>query len=321
MKFNFYEEVPAEGQQDKVETPPVPDEPAKAHILTPEEMEAWKNGGAGEESVLRHRADIEEETDKDDKTAEASTTSPKVAENEEEPLVPAAFTPKYEDPGEFVPDETSFEVTIYDAEGKNGRVVTLKSVAELDDLIEKDSNFGSYAALRKAEKAADRVERKIEAEQTKWQEQKKLFDDEQQNMASQVERLNSYSAEMDYLMAKGELPKISAELKNADWKDPKIAAADGVKEQIAVLKYMDKENVLLAKAGLPQMTVISAYNAMQLENAKKGQQDTKVRTQAARKAASARVGGSSPAQATGAPKGIAVGRVSPGGLRDMGVRF
>jgi hypothetical protein len=123
---------------------------------------------------------------------------------------------------------------------------------------------------------------------------------------------------MDYLVAKGQLPAVSKELKDANWSDPEIAAQAGVKEQIALLSYMEKENRVRTKAGLAPMTsVLDAWNAMQLEEAKTGQANQAKRAADARKAAGARVGGSQPAQASNVPKGYAVGRVVPGGLRGL----
>lgn len=318
---DFYEELPTDitTTDEPVEKPvDEPNQPVKAHLLSPEEMEEWKNGG-NTEPVLRHAADVEAETATTTDKVAASTLE---ADKTDVPTPAALPEPQIDDPGEYIPKDYSFEVIIYDAEGKNGKSTKISNVQEFDNLLEGDANFGSYGALAKAQRAADRMEAKSEDDYAKWERVKEEFEAEKQLVGDRLAQLNDISAEIDYLVAKGKLPAVSQELKDANWSDPEIAGQAGVKEQIALLKYMDKESAARRKAGLsPLASPISALREMQLEEAEKGEASRTKRIVEARKAAGAKVGGSAPTQATGAPKGIAVGRVSPGGLRDMGVRF
>lgn len=318
-RFNFYEELPADKpvvEEPKTDEPTEePKGPVKSHILSPEEMDAWKNG-ADEGPILRHAADVEKDKEPDKPVVKAAD-APKVQE-------PAAALPQptVDDPGEYAPADYSFEVTIYDADTKNPKQVKISNVEEFDALLENDSNFGSYASLAKAQRAADKMESKAEADEAKWTAAKAEFDAESTRTAGDIARINNVAAEIDYLASKGKLPAITDALNNANWKDPEIAAQDGVKERLALLAYMDKESGDRIKAGLgPLTSPISALREMQLEESEKSGASTTARQAQNRKAAGAKVGGSSPAPATGAPKGISVGRVSPGGLRDLGVRF
>jgi hypothetical protein len=306
---DFYEELPTEEPVVEPKTDePAKDEPVRAHILSPEEMEQWKNGG-DTGPTLRHAADVEAEKEPD---------KPVVKTEAKEEPVAALPQPTLEDPGEYAPADYSFEVTIYDADTKNPKQVKIASVEEFDQLLENDSNFGSYAALAKAQRKADRMEADSDRDKAQWEAAKAEYETEAEQVTERVEQLNNIAAEMDYLVGKGKLPAITDELKNANWQDPEIAAQAGVKEQLALLKYMDKESADRRKAGLaPLVSPISALREMQLDEAEKGTASAQQRQVAARKAAGAKVGGTSPAPATSAPKGISVGRVARGGLRGL----
>lgn len=306
---NFYEDIVPETDQA--------DEPkdTRAHILTDEEMESWKNG-EDEGPVLRRAADVEPEVEPE---PEKPVVEPPKVEATSEVTLP---TIQAVDPGEYVPVDYSFDVTIYDADGNKPRTVKVSSVEEFDALLEADSNFGNYAALAKAQRAADKMESNSERDLAKWETDKETYDTEAELTNGRLTILNNVANEMAYLAGRGDLPTITKELEEANWSDPEIASQLGVKERIEILQYIEKENAILEKAGLAQNnSPIAAWRAMQLEATKTKAVDERKVAGEARKAAGAKVGGSQPAEATNVPKGIAVGRVNPGGLRDMGVRF
>lgn len=250
---------------------------------------------------------------------ELETDEPEVEEEAEAPVEEYEDytpTPTVEDPGTYTPKDYSFEVTVYDEEGKNGKSVKVKSIEEWEELLDKDSNFGTSSALLKAQRLATKMESNLDRDESEWKKKKDAFDEQSESAQAQQDRINNIAAEINYLVGKGKLPAVDKKYANADWSDPEVAKQPGVKEQVSLLNYMRKENDARVKAGLrPIDSVLDAYNAMQLEQRDKRAQDVKKKAGVARKEAGARVAGSSPAPVSSAPKGIAVGR--GGSLRDL----
>lgn len=243
----------------------------------------------------------------DDSNAQATATNEVTAEA----LVTLA------DPGEYVPKDYSFEVQVFDAENKNPKTVKISSVDDWDALLEGDANLGSALALTKGMRLATQMESKSDADRTKYDEAKVAYDAQVQEANAQIAGTNRLLAGLNYLVDKGELPKIATKYVNADWKDPEVAKQDGVKEQIELLTYMERENKARIVAGLdPFGSVLDAWNAFVIDQAKTRAKTDKDTAGAARKEAGAKVASPAPAAMTTAPKGIAVGR--GGSLRDLG---
>lgn len=283
--------------------------------IVPADMADWDNKSMILESAVtdeqgnevRKAEETEEEIEQENNDDEGQVVE---EYSDPEPIVTV------EDPGEYTPKDYSFEVTIYDEEGKNGKPVKIKSVEEFEDLLEKDSNFGSPSALLKAQRQATKMESNSDRDKDNWQEKRDKFDSQVESVQAQQEQINNIAAEITYLVGKGKLPEVAKKYSNADWSDPETAKQPGVKEQVELLNYMRKENDTRVKAGLKPLTsVIDAYNSMQLEQRDKRAGDVKQRASEVRKEAGARVAGNSPAPVTNAPKGVAVGR--GGSLRDL----
>jgi hypothetical protein len=213
-----------------------------------------------------------------------------------------------EDPGEFQPADYSFEVTVYDNEGKNGKQVTISSVEQFEQLLDEEKNFGSAGALMKAQRLTTKMESGLERDKSNWEIKKKAFNDQNAEVQTQNEALDQMAAELNYLVGKGKLPQVAKKYQNADWSDPEVAKQPGVKEQVEVLNYMNKENVARRKAGLPDIGISGALSELTMDKAEKA---AKVANDAAgevRRAAGARVAGVNPGPVATAPKGVMVGR-------------
>lgn len=226
-------------------------------------------------------------------------------------------TPSLPDPGDFVPADYSFEVQVFDAEGKNARTHKIKSVEQWDELLDGDPNLGSASALLKAQRAATKMETGNDRDQRDHEAKKAQYTNEKTQIEAQKTATNTMIAEIGYLQGQGKLPAVDPKYVNADWSDPEVAKQPGVKEQLALLNYMRSENKKLSAAGLPQMTSIrDAFNSFQLDRAEKGAPARRQQAGQQRKAAGARVAStSSSALAGGAPAGVSVGR--GGSLRDL----
>lgn len=230
-----------------------------------------------------------------------------------------------EDPGEFQPKDYTFEVIIYDDEGKKPKTIAIKEPADFDRLIDDDANFGAPGALLKAQRLAIKMENGLERDETDWRRQKDLYEEQAGTERQRQEQIANIGVEINYLVAKGSLPDITDPAAKRRWNedgksylDKEFIKTPGIKEQLDLLAYMRKENDARTKAGLrPLTSALDAFNAMQLEQRDRKAKDVHRQAGEARKAAGARVAGVSPAP-TGiqAPKGIAVGR--GGSLRDLG---
>lgn len=238
---------------------------------------------------------------------------PEETEPEEEPVVEEVAPIESNivevgDPGEFVPSDYSFDVTVYDAEGKNARTVNIQSPEQWDNLLATDPTFDP-AALSKAHRSASRMEIGQERDKADWTKQKEAYDQYSQEVSGKTQALETMASEIEYLVNKGDLPKVDAKYKEASWSDPEVAKQPGVKEQVALLNYMRRENSARTKAGLKPMTsILDAFNAFQIDNARKRNVETKKTAGVQRKEAGSRIAGTTPNPISIAPKGIAVGR-------------
>lgn len=225
--------------------------------------------------------------------------------------------PTLTDPGEFKPADYSFEVQVFDDEGKNARTHKIKSVEQWDELLERDPNLGSASALLKAQRAATKMETSLDRDQREHDGKKTAYETEKTQLEASKATTDTWIAEVGYLQSKGDLPAVDKKYVDADWSDPEIAKQPGVKEQLALLNYMRAENKRRTDAKLKPMTsILDAFNAYQLDQARKGNVTSRQRAATQRKAAGARVASVSAAPASVAPSGISVGR--GGSLRDLG---
>lgn len=243
-------------------------------------------------------------------TSETTVVALEPAEVSAQTLVTVA------DPGEYVPNDYSFEVQVFDEENKNPKTVKVNSIEDWDKLLEQEANLGSALALTKGMRLATKMESKTESDKADYDKRKADYDTGMVNANAQIASTNRLLAGLNYLVDKGELPKIATKYVNADWKDPEVAKQDGVREQIELLTYMEKENKARSAAGLdPFGSVLDAYNAFVIDQARIKAKTTRTDAGQARKDAGAKVASPAPAAMTTAPKGIAVGR--GGSLRDI----
>lgn len=293
-------------------------EPAvvKGHLLTDQQMTDW-----GNDTTLLEPALVDEQGNKrrddTDNTEDNTDTTDKTADDALE-LVTTDVTTELEDPGDFTPSDNSFEVTIYTGEeGKEKpKTVKITSVDDAEKLLEDDPNFGSAKNLLDFNRKVTKMETKLENEQAEHDKRKEAYDKQVETVEQNNQRVEAIANELTYLTSKGKLPKMDDKYITANWNDPEIAKKDGVREQIALIKYMNKENLERRKLGLSSMGAIDAYNAMQSEAIDKQRSTVKTDAAQERKTAGARVAGTSTAPVSTAPRGISVGR--GGSLRELG---
>lgn len=217
-----------------------------------------------------------------------------------------------DDPGDFTPGDYSFEVMVYDQEGKNGKVHKIADLDAWDALLETEPNLGSSAAVLRAERAAQRMDRGVERDKRDYDARRAEYDEAVKAQEQRDATTLQWQQELDYLVNKGELPPMPAELhvSKANWKDPKVAGQPAVKAQLALLDYFRNENAQRAKVGLAPMTsLLDAYNGYARQQEQQQARSNRQAAATARKEAGGKVAASAPKPATTAPRGIAVGRV------------
>jgi hypothetical protein len=287
-------------------------EETKGTPIVNEEVADWGNQTRIVEPGVTDEQGNEQRTEEVEEKVEDTEETPEEPEYEQPTPVVTV-----EDPGEFKPNDYSFDVVVYDDESKKPKTVKIKSAEDFDKLLDDDANFGSSGALLKAQRLATKMETSLERDEAEWKKKKDAYEEQAGTLEARNEQIANIAAEINYLVGKGKLPKVEKKYENANWSDPEVAKQPGVKEHLELLSYMRKENDDRKKHGLKsQVSVIDAFNAMTLEKRDNKAKDVKKQAGEARKEAGARVAGSSPAPVSSpAPKGIAVGR--GGSLRDI----
>lgn len=248
------------------------------------------------------------------------------AEEKNPPVVEAEDEPEdiieLEDPGQFTPQDYSFEVTVYDEEGKKPKTVKIDSIDKWEEVLADDPNLGSSLAVNKAFRLAQKMESGLESDRKQYETDKANYDKAAADQAQSEAMTQTWANEIAYLEGNGSLPKVPAKFKNVSWigasADKEALADDSVKAQIDLLEFMRKENIKRRKLGLSDLGPEGAFNARQLNVKNKQVNDNKVRADQARKQAGSMIAGSSPNPVTVAPKGISVG--VGGSLRDLSNR-
>lgn len=295
--------------------PPVNEPPAEeiqGTPIVPDEVSDWGNDVTFTEPKVKTEAGDEVERGEEAETSPADTPDKTTAENV--PTAPPVSAPPatVPDPGEFKPQDYSFEVPV------KGKPVKVTSVEEADALAADPDNFETPQQLMQFMRLSQKMENGIERDKAAWQQSRSEFDRQQETIQQRQDKIETISAEINYLQQRGDLPPVAREYADADWTDPLVAKQPGVREQLALLQYMDEENERRQAAGLKStVTALDAFIGWQIEQAKaKADKDNRTAGEQ-RKAAGAKVAGSGPAPISNRPKGIAVGRIL-GDLNGLG---
>ena len=194
------------------------------------------------------------------------------------------------DPGDFVPQDYSFDVTVFNEDGKKPKVVKIKTIEDYEQLLDNDVNFGSAVAVMKAQRLAAKLELNQERDLREYKTKKDSYDSQIKEINQTQESNTQIASEINYLVAQGKLPELSADLQVANWSDPTVAAKPGIKEHVELLKYIVKENALREKSGLhSRMTIIDGYNAMQLDKMHEAQKQASQKSAQLRKSVASSV--------------------------------
>lgn len=248
------------------------------------------------------REDVKDEKKEESKEEE----NEEKGDQEPAPAPEVASIVTLEDPGDFTPEDLSFE---YEIEGKK---FTISKSDDIDAIPDEDLEKLSAAQITKLLRRANNIDSKLEQAEKDYQSKKEAYQKQVEEENEREEMITTFAAEFDYLVSKGLIPEVPENLRNADWSDPSVSSQEGVKEQKEILDYMEKENRVRMKAGLkPLSSILDAFNAFQMETGRAKSKEDKEAEGEARKAAGARVAApTNNSASTPVPKGIAVGRVN-----------
>ncbi len=293
------------------------DKPAvtEEQIKTSNDLEKAKWEGDYKEEDLKvpyKREESDETEDEAKKAPEADKKTEEDTSSKDEPEVqyeePAPIL-TVQDPGEFKPGDYSFNVIL-----KDGKKFSVKTPEDAEKLADDPENFETPAQLMDFINKQNKMTRNLERDEEKYKEQKEQFEAQSEQENQRQEVVENVAKEIQYLIDKGELPKIDDPAIKQRWETDPSASQDkefiknpGVAEQIQLVNKIAEEREARVKAGLsPNVSAIdmwreikSSVEAKKTENKAAGE---------SRKAAGSRVAGvSATAQAPYVPKGISVG--------------
>lgn len=285
--------------------------PTEEQVKAANEAEAarWEGDFKDEDLVIPYKREVS--TDEVAAADETSTNGTATDTEEVDDYTAPTPVTTVNDPGDYKPADYSFEVTL-----KDGKSVKVATTEEAEKIADDPDNFETPKQLMDFINKQNKMNRNLDRDREKWEAQKKAYDEQQEAEKQRYETVNSYVGEFQYLVNKGLMPAVDKKYETADWSDPEVAKQPGVKEQLALLNYMTKENAARTKAGVKPITsIVDAFNAWQMDSGrqqaeakKKAKEEADRAAIQARKTASARVASvSAGQQGVYAPKGIAVG--------------
>ncbi len=293
----------ADQQTDDTKPQPTEEQVKRANDA---EMAKWKDDFEEDQLAVPYKPEKDDGKEEGEKPEDGKPAVDNTVEDDDDYEEPAPDI-TIEDPGEFKPDDYSFEVTIKD--GDKTRTVKVSTPEEAERIADNPDNFDTPKQLMDFLNKQQKMVAKLDRDKEKWQAQKDTFDEQSKVAQEKMDYVQNLAAEFDYLAGKGLIPTVPNEYKDADWSDPEVAKQPGVKEQLELLNYINKENKVRAKAGIKHVTsAVDAYNAMMLDKTRKAEKEATKQAGEARKAASSRVAAvSASAQTPRVPNGIAVG--------------
>ena len=236
--------------------------------------------------------------------AESATPTAQPTQEPQKPQEPLT------DPGEFQPNDYSFDVELADG--------TKIHIAKPEDFanVPQDADFGSPKAFMDVQAKYYQMVNGTETDRKAHEKSQEAYTQQQEQQQQVEQRVTTMLNEFSYLESSGDLPKVPAQYENADWSDPEIAKQPGIKERIELLTFRKEENEKRAKAGLPGVGVLEAKTLMENKAFKEAQTVRTQRQNDVRKQRSGMVSGQSqPAPQSATSNDMIVG--SGGSLRDL----
>lgn len=254
---------------------------------------------------------IDEEPEATEQPEEEVEAAPDITPEADDAGVYAPITAV--DPGEFKAGDYSF--TVQTTDGKSHKISTPEEADEFATQLDEHPELISASQFMSLGRKTATMEQSIARDQQAYETQKAEFTRQQENTQVKDKTIEQWNGEMNYLTANDKLPAVPSAIDvPGGWE--KNPNDPGVKARLEVFKYMEEENNKRMAVGLsPDLSFLSAYNAMQLENLRNQEQSAADEEKTLTRSRGARVGGRAPYTPSNPSKGTIVG--APQGLDDL----
>lgn len=280
----------------------------KGTVIPPKDIDDFAPSEVIEPEPEPEQEPEQEPESQEEPVTEEPTSQPVTSQAEPEKDDTGVYDqPTAVDPGDFKPRDYSF--TVQTTDGKTRTFKTLEDVESFETQIDGDSALISPGQFSLFNRKSSLMEKGVADDRYRYDQSKEAWEAERAQQEARDQYNLQWYNEANYLRKTGKLPSMSDELSTADWRDPEVAKQPAVKETIAIYDWMEKENNQRMAAGLPpEFSLVSAYNAMQLDAIKNGERDEENRAKTASRKQGARVSGKTPYVPTNdTRKGMIVG--------------
>lgn len=279
--------------------------------------ETSAEGGEGElDKGTEETTGSEEQDETEDTESETVKSATELKEEKDEAGV---YDEKQTiDPGDFQPEDYSFEIKTTD--GKTHKLSSPEDVDVFTATLDDNPELISASQFALLSRKAGVMEQGIASDKKAYEANKEEFDKQTALDETRESSLKQWNNEINYLDREGKLPKISDANNQADWSDAEVAKDPAVAARLELLRWMSAENEKRISAGLEPMTsLIDAYNNRRLEQIESQNDEDKKSETAERRRRGGKVGGNAPYSPEAAPKNSIQG---PGGsLGDLVTEF
>lgn len=227
-----------------------------------------------------------------------------------QPQQPTNQVERLEDPGEFKPNDYSFDVKLAD-----GTAVHITSPEDFAN-IPKDADFGDPKNFMDVQANYVRMVNGLETDRKTYEETQAAYEKQVEADGQFEQRVQTMMNEFAYLETNGDLPAVPKQYENADWSDPEVAKQPGVKERIELLTLRKEENDKRTKVGLPPIGILETKTLMENRAFKEAATQREQKQNDMRKQRGAMVAGPSAPEPSNRNSDMIVG--AGGSLRDLG---
>lgn len=287
-----------------VDTPTTtPAEPVDSpdESLTPIQEEALNAFAGNTKGALEPNSPVEEVDapavdtppvpKEDDKPADkpAADDTPPKPEDKPAPTLPA---PAVTDPGEFTPNDHSYEITLTD--GKTRKISTPEEADALAEELDENPELVNAKLLLEFNRKSLAMDQGLQTDKKTYEDNKKAFDEDTTSRETVAKTAQQIENGVKFLETKGMLPPVDPAIDTPEagkeWTTTHKDAT-GVKERLELMKYMADNNDQRKAVGLePTFDAVGAYYQMKTEQANEADKDADKKDADARKKKGSMVG-------------------------------
>lgn len=279
-----------------------PAEPAST--LEPIQQEALDAFSGSVKGAVEPNSPVVEEP------VETPPEEPIIEKPAEEPVKPTE--PEVTDPGDFKPNDHSYEVTLTD--GKTRKVTTPEEADALAEELDANPELVNAKLLLELSRKSVTMEQGIAADKQKYDADKQTFEADSTSRENIARTAQQIESGVKFLETKGLIPPVDPKLdteENGKLWQTSLKDETGIKERMELMAYMAENNKARAEVGLePTFDAVGAYHQMKAEQAVTSANNADKKDAETRKKKGAMIG----SQAAYTQSNVAPGEiVGPGG--------